>query len=92
MRQTLVTDFEFWDSASGLEASLWLSTHEDHTSVPLALSELAGSSEVISEDRGHSCDMIECIRQEAGAENCGEVGAIAKEAESRRTGPKIPQR
>jgi hypothetical protein len=29
--------------------------------------------------------MIECIRQEAGPENCGEVGA---KAESRSTGPK----
>jgi len=40
MQQTLVTDFEFWDPASGLEASLWLSTHEDHNSnsVPLAVS------------------------------------------------------
>jgi hypothetical protein len=32
------------------------------------------------------------ISEDRGAESCGEVGAIAKEAESRSTGPKIPQR
>jgi hypothetical protein len=42
MPQTLATDFEFWERASGLDASLWLSTHEDHNSVPLAVSELSG--------------------------------------------------
>jgi hypothetical protein len=59
----------------------------------LPVPELGGSSGVISEivERHHSCDTIECIRQDAGAENCGEVGAIAKEAESRSTEFRTPR-
>jgi hypothetical protein len=58
MRQTLVTDFEFWDPASGLDASLWLALIRTTNSVPLPVSELSGSSEMISEDRGATIPAI----------------------------------
>jgi hypothetical protein len=92
MWQTLVTDFEFWTRRRALMPPCGSPLMRTTNSVPLPVSELSGSSEMTSEDRGATipCDMIERICQEAGAENCGEVGAIAEEVESRSTGPKIP--